>query len=112
VCVADESVPLAQDPAYAAVIGLLLKAIAEGAAARGGVTVTTVMRPEQDLPPHVHTTASHTKTGETAQMPTDSGKDEPNDDNIEEGVRKKKGGLRKWFEERFLSETLDGDEDF
>ncbi len=104
VWVADESLPLAQDPAHATVIGLLLKAMEEESPAR--VTIHgTVRRP-----------ADGTTTGATGTTANGKPEPEPEDDDDEPGKkpkRKKKektGGLKRWFE-GFLSEPLDGDED-
>ncbi len=99
VMVADESLPLAQDPAHATVIGLLLKAAAEGSPVR----LSSPARPVQ-------------QPGVT-QRPGMSGKQaepEPEPEEKPEKARKPKkerGGIKKWFE-GFLSEPLDGDEDF
>jgi cell division protein FtsA len=84
--VADESLPLAQDPAHATVIGLLLKAMAEASPATVAVKVS---KPEPPTP-----------------------EPEPEKEPEKRPKRKKeRGGIKRWFE-GFLSEPLDGDEDF
>jgi cell division protein FtsA len=93
--VADESLPLAQDPSHATVIGLLLKAMTEDAPAK-----VVVRGP-------VH------RPGETSKA---NGKQEPEKEPEPEAEKPKKrkrerGGLKRWFE-GLLSEPLDGDEDF
>jgi cell division protein FtsA len=103
VWVADESLPLAQDPAHATVIGLLLKAMEEESPAR--VTIHgPVRRPVADT-----TADAAGRKSETNLEPDDDEYDEPK----KKEKRKKKeksGGLKRWFE-GFLSEPLDGDED-
>ncbi len=105
VWVADDSLPLAQDPAYATVIGLLLKAMDEDSPAV--VTVHAPIRRPVD-----GTTAgdSGAKAGGKPEPDTE---DDDDDEQKKKPKRKKKektGGLKRWFE-GFLSEPLDGDED-
>ncbi len=97
--VADGSLPGAQDPAHATVIGLLLKAAAESSPAK------VAERPDQH---HAPTTGKSAKHGKPSPAP------EPEEKEIEKKPRKPKkerGGIKRWFE-GFLSEPLDGDEDF
>ncbi len=108
VWVADESLPLAQDPSHATVIGLLLKAMDEQSPAV--VTVQTPLR----RPAHGATatgagSATNTKPEPDTEPDTEDDDDQPR----RKDKRKKKektGGLKRWFE-GFLSEPLDGDED-
>jgi cell division ATPase FtsA len=95
--VADECLALAQDPAYATVIGLLLKATADGSPVR------VVSTPVRHVPHSV-------------QPPVAPENSEPEDESYDKSPKEKKpkkdrGGIKKWFE-GFLSEPLDGDEDF
>ncbi len=116
--VADESLALAQDPSNAAVIGLLLKAIAEGRPARGGVEVSAPgVAPGPQRPP-VGEPAAQPGTGrtlnDTIAQTTQGGEEEDEDEEISGGKRKK--GFVSWVkntvEKTFFPETLEGDEDF
>jgi cell division protein FtsA len=109
--VSDQSLALAQDPSHATVIGLLLKAKAEGAPA----LVTTLTR-------HTHQPAATAKQftglmgGAAPVKQTAEPEQEPEQENKTEKPRRSKkdkggSGIKKWFE-GFLSEPLDGDEDF
>ncbi len=92
--VADESIPLAQDPAHATVIGLLLKAMAETSPAKivAGRAVSPSVAPPV--------------------TPKPVAEPEPEEEPEKKPKRKKeRGGIKRWFE-GFLSEPLDGDEDF
>ncbi len=88
--VADESLALAQDPANATVIGLLLKAMSETAPVR---VAGTVHRPAPPKP--------------------EPEREYEEEKDVEKQPKRKKGGngIKRWFE-GFLSEPLDGDEDF
>ncbi|MDR2911770.1 MAG: cell division protein FtsA [Alistipes sp.] len=106
VCVADESLPMAQDPSHATAIGLLLKAIAEVAPARvvingpaGGGTGAS--------------TGAGAGIGNSGASGSGGNSDDEDDDDKprERKKKEKRGGLKRWFE-GFLSEPLDGDEDF
>jgi cell division protein FtsA len=99
--VTAESAPLAQDPAHATIVGLLLKAMAEGQAPPRGNFATHAAQ----------SVARHTPTP-VAEPATRS--DREDEEEEEEKPAKKKrqrgGGIGKWFD-RWLSEPLDGDED-
>jgi cell division protein FtsA len=111
--VADESLSLAQDPAYATVIGLLLKANSETTPA----LVASRVRPAHNLvsaagaAEHSRGVAGVVHAGvdefesdrDSAESDEKSGKPHRS--------KKERGGIKKWFE-GFLSEPLDGDEDF
>lgn len=92
--VADESLPSAQDPAHATVIGLLLKAMAETAPAK--VEIRPPKPPVNPEPPK--------EAG-----PEGGGKDKGKGKGKDKPTRP--GGFKRWFE-GFFSEPLDGDEDF
>jgi cell division protein FtsA len=100
VWVADESLPLAQDPAHATAIGLLLKAMTEPSPAK---VMVKVHKPE---PPK-------SEPEEDKEPESGSGRRRKSGKEKGERVIKDPGprGLRKWFE-GLLSEPLDGDEDF
>lgn len=118
--VADESLTLAQNPAYATVIGLLLKAMAEGKANRvetlAGRTIPTPV-PAAPVSPLPENDVSQPKrraynpepqpASESPAVDTDS-----DDYNYEE--TKRRGSFLKWIrvkiEDTLFSETLD-DED-
>ncbi len=105
VWVADESLPLAQDPSHATVIGLLLKAMDEESPAR--VTVhTPVRRPVDDKGAAGNKTAGKPEP----DLPDDDDDDEQPRKKEKRKKKEKTGGLKRWFEV-FLSEPLDGDED-
>ncbi len=93
VYVAEESLALAQDPAHATAIGLLLKAMKENSPVMVSVhhKITRNVKPEKP---------------DKIEMPDEEEKPEKRRKKKKEG-----GGIRGWFE-GFLSEPLDGDEDF
>jgi cell division protein FtsA len=113
VCIADDSIALAQDPAHATVIGLLIKAFAEGSPAR--VLVSEGVR----LPrPDTKQDTGHNRTSEPGpgdgpeKPPKKEKKSRRERDKDAEGEGTRKGSrIKNWFE-GFLSESLDGDEDF
>ncbi len=97
--VADESLPLAQNPAHATVIGLLLKAMAEDSPAKVSIRSAPVPPVGQGVRPG----ANGGVTGEPPQ------EDEPEEEKPRKR-KKERGGLRKWIEDKF-SAPLDDDDD-
>ncbi|MDR1670976.1 MAG: cell division protein FtsA [Alistipes sp.] len=95
--VADESLPLAQDPAHATAIGLLLKAVSESSPALVASIARPAPRPAPQKPE---------QEPEQESVPTPDEKPEKS-----HKPKKERGGIKRWFE-GFLSEPLDGDEDF
>jgi cell division protein FtsA len=106
--VADESLALAQDPAHATAIGLLLKAASEDKLA----LVSPVPRPANNRPAPAsqHFAQSATTAASNAGANTAERDEEPEPER-ETGRKRRGGGIKRWFE-GFLSEPLDGDEDF
>jgi cell division protein FtsA len=118
--VADESLKLAQNPAYATVIGLLLKAMNDETAQENNNTEILRHRPAvtpgrtSDTVRHEHL-RHHDHLRREATVTPPSRDDEQEEETEETEVRKKKGGLfsrlRKTIEDTIFVETLDGDED-
>jgi cell division protein FtsA len=99
--VADQSLDMAQDPSYATVIGLLLKAAGEGSTARTapGPGVASGANPIGE---------STGKNGKGAK----SGKENEKEEKGQSGKKPKKqrGSIMDWFN-RIIDDPLDGDED-
>lgn len=126
VMVADESLKLAQNPAYATAIGLLLKAFAENSRTAAGAQEEPVQFSHRQTPHsrtedarrhEDHRHGSHSTGGKvTAPAPADNEEDEDGEGYEENpSAKKKKSGLfsrlRKSIEDTIFVETLDGDED-
>ncbi|MDR2890230.1 MAG: cell division protein FtsA [Alistipes sp.] len=118
--VAAESLPLAQDPAHATVIGLLLMALEEESAHRSAPGTPSGEAPAGG----VGTVSPKGGVFSRRNDPAGGGgkishapdpRDEEDDDDDGSGGRKKKRGLfgrlRKTLEDTIFVETLDGDED-
>ncbi len=109
--VADESLKLAQNPAYSTAIGLLLKAMNDGEYHGGGKTA------QQPSGSGNKTAGGNGKQPEVPQpgRTVVVQPDEPEEEDDDTETRKKKGGLfsriRKSIENTIFVETLDGDED-
>lgn len=110
--IADESLKLAQNPAYSTAIGLLIKAMGDDEYSQGGrTTTTTTPRPDK------RTAGGEVKQSEVPQhgRTVVVQPDDPDPDDEEAETKKKKGGLfsriRKSIENTIFVETLDGDED-
>lgn len=99
--VAEESIPAAQDPAHATAIGLLLKAIDDGASASAGVfggRVPASVRTPAPSAPQENRSTEESKPVKGSKPPK-----EP---------KVRKGNIiANWFN-RFIDEPLEGDEDF
>ncbi len=117
--VADESLALAQNPAHATVIGLLLKAFADGAtgspAGTAGVTFDPLVRPRttgNTASPTPGDGSSHGTHNKPEPSPAED--PDPTEKPEKQGKKGKRRGLGEiitgWFDK--LDEPLEGDEDF
>ncbi len=116
--VADESLALAQDPANAAVIGILLKAMAEGRPGRADAFAVTMPTPGAQHPPFDEpaTQPGAGQRGTLNDTLTQAPVKEPavDDEEEDDGVDHRGGFLRRIREKiegALFPETLDGDED-
>ena len=116
--VAEESLAMAQDPAHAAVIGILLKAMAEGRPGSAAV-FTPPAAPGVQRPPVGEPAA---QPGAGGRRTTDDEPPKPVEDDPEiggdDGDSESKGLFGRWFKkvgqkvsDTLFPETLEGDED-